>query len=204
MNQVTELIKKDTHLSYPFVYQEDDVTYIIPEESASGMLNLYKWDPENRKVEFVQTILDIPAIDASVLKHGGKYYIFTGIKGKAPNEKLFIFYADQLEGPYLSHSCNPVKVSPKGARMGGAFVLDHEKILRPSQYSVQHYGEKIVFQKIVKLSPTEYVEESFDELKPMKNAPFNCGLHTYHKNGTFEVIDLKRMRSGFTAFKARL
>ncbi len=204
MNQITSVIEKNTHLSYPFVYEENGNIYIIPEESETGKLNLYKWDREKKSAICLQTLMDIPAVDASLLKHGNKYYLFTGIKGQAPNEKLFIFCADQLEGPYSPHVSNPVKVSPMGARMGGGFMVDGEKIIRPSQYSVQHYGEKIVFQRIVKLSPTEYEEEWTEELKPMKDAPFNCGLHTYDKKGTFEVIDLKTRRSGFTAFKARL
>lgn len=204
MNQVTPMIKKETHLSYPFIFEENNVIYIIPEESETGKLNLYKWDAANRQIIFMQTLIDIPAIDASILKHEGKYYLFTGIKDRAPNEKLFIFYADQLEGPYKPHIGNPVKVSPQGARMGGGFIIENDKILRPSQYSVQHYGEKLVFQRILKLSPTEYMEESDHELKPMKDAPFNCGLHTYDKKDAFEVIDLKTRRSGFTAFKARL
>ena len=58
-------------------------------------------------------------------------------------------------------------------------------------------------QKIIKLTPTEYQEEFYAELKPAANAPFNCGLHTYHKNANLEVIDLKKMRSTFAAFKSQ-
>lgn len=203
LNQVSTLIEKDTHLSYPFIFEENDITYIIPEESNSGSLNLYRWDKETKTAVFIQPILNIPAIDASIIKYNNKYYIFTGIKGELPNEKLFIYYSDKLTGPYLSHIGNPVKVSPKGSRMGGSFIVENEAVVRPSQYSVKYYGEKLVFQKITKLSPTEYDEEEYNELKPIKEYPFKCGLHTYNKKATFEVIDLKRMKSGFIAFKSR-
>ncbi len=204
MNQIKTLLEKDTHLSYPFVFEENGNMYVLPEEANTGLLSLYKWNGDTKELELIKPILSVPAVDASILKHEGKYYLFTGIKGELPNGKLFIYYADHLEGPYLPHASNPVKVSPKGSRMAGGFVMENNEILRPSQYSVKYYGEKVVFQKIMKLSPTEYQEEIYDELTPEAGAPFKCGLHTYHKNANFEVIDLKTMRSGYIAFKAQL
>lgn len=203
-NQIKTLIEKDTHLAYPFVFEEDGNIYILPEEANTGQLNLYKWDGIKKEVSLVNSILDVPAVDASILKHQGKYYLFTGIKGKLPNEKLFIYYADQLGGPYLPHASNPVKVGPAGSRMAGGFIIENGNILRPSQYSVNHYGEKVIFHKIITLNETEYKEEFHSELKPAIDAPFKCGLHTYHKKANFEVIDLKRMRSSFVALKAQL
>jgi folate-dependent phosphoribosylglycinamide formyltransferase PurN len=204
MNQVKTVIEKKTHLSYPFVFSEGDNTYVIPEESATGKVNLYQWEAESKQVTFRKILMELPVIDPTILKHNGKYYLFGGIKHQSPNEKLFVFVADQLEGPYHSHPCNPVKCTPEGSRMGGGFITDNGTIVRPGQYSVKHYGEKLLFFKIEKLSPTEYKESYDNELLPHQNAPFKCGLHNYHKNGNFEVFDQKTMRSGFTAFKAQI
>jgi methionyl-tRNA formyltransferase len=204
LNQVKTLINKSTHLSYPFVFEENGNTYIIPEESNTGKVNLYQWNEAKMELDLVQTLMDQPLVDPSLLYHEGKYYLFAGIKGQLPNEKLFIFYADQLKGPYQSHPCNPVKCTTQGSRMGGGFIKQEGMLLRPGQYSLQHYGEKLVFFQIEKLSPVEYLESFHSEMAPAKNAPFKCGLHNYHKNGNFEVIDLKMMRSGFTALRAQL
>jgi hypothetical protein len=204
MNQVKTVIEKKTHLSYPFVFTENGSTHIIPEESATGKVNLYQWNPVDQTAHFQQTLIDLPIIDPSILKHQGKYYLFGGIKGQLPNEKLFIFISDQLEGPYQPHPCNPVKCTPEGSRMGGGFIAENGNIVRPGQYSLKHYGEKLLFFKIEKLSPTEYKEIFHYEMLPHQSAPFKCGLHNYHKNGNFEVFDQKTMRSGFTAFKAQI
>ncbi len=204
MNQSTTLLEKNTHLAYPFIFHEGNEIYMLPEEAYTGKLHLYKWNGETKKFHLLQSILDLPAVDASLLKHEGKYYLFTGLKGQLTNEKLFIYYADKLEGPYLPHTSNPVKVSPEGSRMAGGFIIENNQLIRPSQCSVKYYGEKVVFQKIVQLSPTVYQEEFYSELKPMEYAPFKCGLHTYNKKDHFEVIDLKTMRSGFIALKAQI
>ncbi len=88
--------------------------------------------------------------------------------------------------------------------MAGGFHIENGEIIRPSQYSVKYYGEKVVFQKITRLSTTEFKEEFNKEIKPMKDAPFKCGLHTYNRLGDFEVVDLKRMQSDYVAFKSQL
>ncbi len=201
--QTKTIIEKDTHLSYPFIFEENGIIYLMPEESNDGKLNLYKWNSTNKTFEFYTTILELPCIDASILKHDGTYYLFLGLKGLLPNEKLFIYHSTQLEGPYSPHMANPVKVSPAGSRMAGPFYYQNDVLIRPSQYSVEHYGEKIIFHKINVLNNFEYNEEFHSELKPTNNAPFKCGLHTYHKNINFEVIDLKRRKSSFAAFTAQ-
>lgn len=203
-NQTKTIIEKDTHLSYPFIFEENGIIYLMPEESNAGKLNLYKWNTISKTFDFYRTILELPCVDASIVKHEGLYYIFLGLKGLLPNEKLFIYYSSQIEGPYQPHEANPVKVSPSGSRMAGAFFYHNNMLIRPSQHSIKYYGEKVIFQKVKQLSTSNYSEEVDSELLPFKNSPFNCGLHNYHKNDHLEVVDLKKMRSGWVSFKAQL
>jgi hypothetical protein len=204
MNRVHTLIEKTTHLSYPYIFEEDGQLFVMPEEANSGQLNMYKWNSENKTLDFEKTLLDLPAVDASMLKYENLYYLFMGIKGNLPNEKLFIYYAPQLEGPYTPHAANPVKVNPEGARMAGGFIFENGEILRPSQSSVESYGEKIIFQKITRLTTTEYEEEFYSEMKPEPDDPYRCGLHNFHATPSLEVVDLKTRKSGYTAFKSQL
>ncbi len=95
MNQTTTVLEKKTHLSYPFIFGENGVVYMLPEEAQSNQLHLYKWNRNMRSFDAIKPILDLPAVDASLLKHDGKYWLFTGLSGELPNEKLFIYYADQ-------------------------------------------------------------------------------------------------------------
>lgn len=200
----TTIIEKDTHLSYPFIFHEKGITYIIPEEANTGKLNLYQWDGQTESVKFITTLLNQPAIDASIVKHQDTYYLFAGLKGELPNEKLFLYYSSNLFGPYQEHPCNPVKVSPEGARMAGAFLHENGNLVRPSQCSIHAYGEKVIFQKILELSKTSYKEEPFKELTPGMLKGFSDGLHTFHKSGNFVVIDVKRMQSDWVSFNAQL
>lgn len=204
INQSKTVIEKDTHLSYPFVYNENGKTFVIPEESGAGKVNLYQWNEDTYELDFKTTLLDLPVIDPSILKHNGKYYLMGGIKDECPNEKLYIYFANQLEGPYVAHPKNPVKCDPRGSRMGGGFIPTEDGIIRPGQYSVKHYGEKLWFFKINTLNETDYEETFQYEMTPDQKAPFKCGLHNYHKIDTFEVYDQKTMSSGYLAFKAQL
>lgn len=198
------ILDKETHLSYPFVYKEGDEVFIIPEEGNTGGVHLYKWNKYHETVEFVSTLLHLPGIDTSLVKLKNTYYLFTGIQGDLPNEKLFIYYADKLEGPYIPHPCNPVKVSPIGTRMAGSFYDENNILIRPSQSSIRIYGEKVIFNRIKELTKTAYEEEILNELTPGMLKGFEDGLHTYHKSGNFVVIDVKRMRSDWISFKSQL
>lgn len=198
------IIDKDTHLSYPFVFHDSGVDYIIPEEGSTGKLNIYKWNPSTCEAEFIQTLINIPAIDPSIIKVNDVYYLFTGIQGELPNEKLFIYYAENLFGPYHPHVCNPVKVSPHGTRMAGAIFDNGIGLIRPSQSSIKSYGEKVILQRIEQLSTTRYKEVKIDELKPVYLNGFNDGLHTYHQSNNYTAIDVKRMQSDFKSFISRL
>ena len=113
-------------------------------------------------------------------------------------------HSTQLEGPYIPHTANPVKVSPAGSRMAGPFFYLNNLLIRPSQYSLKYYGEKVVFQQVKQLSPSIYQEEVHSELLPLKESHFSDGLHNYHKNDYLEVVDLKKMRSGLVSLKAQL
>ena len=203
-NHIKTVLEKEHHLAYPYIYPEANEIYMMPEEGNSGELNLYKWNSGTEDFSFITTILNKPAIDASILKHKAQYFLFASLKGELPNEKLMIYFSDNLEGPYQAHPCNPVKITPAGARMGGVFINQDGRILRPSQYSVNYYGEKIIFWEIKELSVTNYMEEYHSEMTVPVNAPFKDGIHTIHKNDTFVVIDLKKRRSGMQALKAQL
>jgi hypothetical protein len=143
-------------------------------------------------------------VDASILFYENRWWLFCGIRGDLPNEKLHIFYADALEGPYYPHLLNPVKTSPEGSRMGGNFIRRGNEIYRPGQYSRKWYGEKIAWWKIVKLTPEVFEEEPVGEWAPDRSWTFSDGLHTVSTAGDFFAIDAKKRRSDRVSLTAAL
>lgn len=199
---ISILLDQKRHLSYPFVFQDDSKIWIIPEDAGSGQLSAYKY--ENEKLSDPMILIDKPLIDASILKYEERYYIFAGISGDLPNEKLHVFYANKFEGPYFDHLLNPVVVNPEASRSGGNILKIKNEWVRPAQVSLRYYGEYLQFNRILKLSPEEFEEEKFFDLKPSDISSKYCGLHNISLENNALVIDVKKHRIGFRAMKFKI
>lgn len=197
------LLDRSTHLAYPYVFEHGNELYLLPETADENNVQLYRWNAGAETFDFVQVLADIPAVDASLLFHAGKYWLFCGLKNDLPNEKLHIYYADSLTGEYRPHLLNPVKTTPAGSRMGGTFFQKDGHLLRPAQYSVKWYGEKTVFGQLQHLSETRFDETPAGELVPGATWPYREGVHTFSRCDTFYVLDAKRRRSGLAAFRSQ-
>ena len=69
------------HLSYPHIIREGGEIYMLPEASRSGKLTLYRAKQFPHQWEPVATLLEQPAIDASVIFYQGKWWMFYALPG---------------------------------------------------------------------------------------------------------------------------
>ena len=202
--EIKTVIEKPFHLAYPFVFQHEQAFYLIPETAENGTVELYKWNAASETFGFQQVLINVAGVDSSIVQYQGRWWIFCGLKNDLPNEKLHVFYAEKLTGPYKAHDLNPVKTNPAGSRPAGQFIIDNTVLFRPAQYSVNWYGEKIVWFKIKELTPNTFSEEQVSESVAQSNWEYNKGLHTFSQSPSFKVIDAKKRSSGWQAFLREL
>jgi hypothetical protein len=189
---VFEVLRRPYHLSYPFLFEENGEIYMIPETKANRTVELYRATKFPAEWTLDSVLLsDIYAVDATLHKADGKYWMFAGISnGRYSNcDELGIFFADTLKGPWTPHPANPVISDVRRARPAGALFRDQAgRLIRPSQDCAKAYGYAIVFSEVVTLSETEYEERPFARLDPdwVKG---NLGTHSYTRTDKFEVID---------------
>lgn len=180
------------HLSYPYVFQNDDVVYCIPEANESHQVTLYRFDTDRLQLVKDCVLLDgIRAVDPSLYFKDGKWNMFLGLQDFS-NTKLFRYISDDLRGPYTPYYNNPVKVDCKDARMAGAFIEDGEALLRPGQESIRYYGIAVNINEVLVLSDELYIEQQTSRIAPFTSTRFNKGLHTLNGNDHITVIDGKR------------
>ncbi|HZC42698.1 MAG TPA: hypothetical protein VE195_00900 [Acidobacteriaceae bacterium] len=188
-----EILRRPYHLSYPFVFEMDGEIYMIPETKGNRTIELY------RAIEFparwsLETILmqDIFAVDATIHRMDGKFWMFVGISnGRYTNcDELALFYADSLFGPWTPHRNNPVVSDVRRSRPAGALFYADGKLIRPSQDCARAYGHSVCFSEVTVLNEMEYSERPIEWIEPgwSKN---NLGTHTYSRSEDFEVIDGK-------------
>jgi len=200
-NEVTSTkVRIDTksHLSYPFIFFENDIMYIFPESSACGKLSCYQYNNHSQLFNFKKDVINLPLLDSTILRHQNKYWMFSTMRGKDSNKKLYIFFSDSLFGPYTPHPKNPVKDNINGSRPAGNFIEVDGNLYRPAQNSGKYYGSSVVINKILLLSEAEFSEEYFMNITPDRNSYFNFGIHTINYVDNKLVID--GLRRNFSPF----
>lgn len=179
------LLDTENHLSYPFIYTENNITYVFPESGNIGKLSCYKYNPENESLIFIKDILEVPLFDSTILKHNEKYWIF-GILSQSGFYKLHVYFSDNLLGPYKPHPGNPVKSGLNGTRSAGSFIEVDGSIYRPTQNCENRYGESITIQKVTELNETIVSEKSCLDIVIHKEKRHYSGMHTIH---TINALD---------------
>ena len=187
------VIEEDFHLSYPYIFKNDNNIYLIPESSQNKDVRLYECESFPNKWKLKSIILhDVSAADSMILKSKGKWWLLTNLNPSNHSDhcsELFIFSSnDLLNGPWVPHVNNPIFLDPANARNGG-IIVDEDIIYRVSQkqgYGV--YGQNIQINKILELNDQNYAEEimSKDHGINIRNTEQSHHLHT---NSTYSVYD---------------
>lgn len=186
-----KILDTQSHISYPFVFKENGTTYIIPESRKRNKVSSYEYNFDTNTLKNEKVLIDnCPLLDSSILKYHDKYWLFATLGDTLfDHSKLYIYYADNLHGPYTAHPKNPVKFSLKSSRPAGNFIMVDGEIYRPSQNCEIHYGESITINRITELSENEFSEEPYFTIKPENNDKFNSGVHTINCIEDIIVVD---------------
>jgi len=190
------VLEEPWHLSYPFVFEADGETWMLPEAHRSNRLTLYRavefparWEPAH-----VITLDHVP-IDATPLFHDGLWWLFYTSASREPDKMraLHVACAERLTGPWRPHPMNPVRVDIASARPGGTpFPLDGQVVL-PVQDCSRTYGGAIRPLLIQLLTPDRFEAEAGAPIRaPAGFAPYVEGLHTLSSAGPVTLIDVKR------------
>ena len=195
-----KIIDKPYHLSYPFVFEWKGETYLIPESGDNRTIQLFKCVRFPDKWEFQHNLMEsIEAADVTLFYHHRKWWLFTSIKENDgyPNwDELFLFYSDSpLSKKWIPHPLNPIISDVRKARPAGKIFQQNGDIYRPSQNSSKRYGYGLKFNKIVKLSETEYEEVEVNFVEPNWDRNIKA-VHSFNREGKLTVIDglLRRVR----------
>jgi len=189
-------LRQDCHLSYPFVFTEGDDVYMLPETAGRRTVELYRASrfPEEWTLERV-LLEDVYATDATLLRHDGRLWLFVAmaVDGGGAIDELFLFSSDSLRGQWRPHPMNPVVSDVRSARPAGRIFSQNGHLVRPSQDCSEAYGGRLVFNRVVALSPTEYREEPISAIEPVLDTG-NLRTHSYDFDDAYEVLDGFRMR----------
>lgn len=192
------VLKKDYHLSFPFVFEVNGDLYMIPETSENKTIELYKCVVFPNKWELENVLLkNIVGVDANILYHHEKWWLFVNLKeidGISLYDELFLFYSDDFSGTkWTPHPKNPIISDARTARPAGRIFKYGDNLYRPSQNCAKRYGYGININHIIKLDEYEYKEERVNFIEPKWGKRY-IGTHTFNHSDDFTIVDVLTRR----------
>jgi hypothetical protein len=186
-SEMTLVLDRPYHLSYPCVVPSHGDLFLLPESSAAQRVDLYRFRRFPDDVELISSPLeDVPLADTTPVFLDGRWYFFTTTN--APFAETLLFSATRLEGPWRLHPCNPVSMSVRSCRSAGHLFWRNGRLFRPTQDCSVRYGFAIAINEVIKLTPNEFVEQLVGCVAPSWR-PSLLGTHTWNENPAFQVID---------------
>ena len=182
------VLEENFHLSYPYVFQEDEKIYMMPETGESGYIKIYEAINFPYEWKCIKNIVKGNYWDSSLFKYDGKWWLFSKTS-KPKAHSLSLFYSDNLLSGWKEHCKSPIVTENKCiSRPGGRVFVDGDKIIRFAQDYLNYYGDKVRAIEINKLTIDDYKEKEIGIIigGSNKNNSWNKdGMHTFEitKNG---------------------
>jgi hypothetical protein len=193
------------HTSYPCLVKDAERLYCVPETLARKEIAIYRCERFPRVWQKIGVVAQGESYsDPTLFRHGGRWWIFATRfdEHSEGNSILNAWHATRLTGPWTAHLKNPIKCDVAGARSAGSVFSNGGNVFRPAQDCSKRYGEAIVIQRIVSLTPDEFREELFHRVCSTKEYPDSCHHMTMMDGLVF--VDGRRELFSLSAAMLRL
>jgi len=193
-----KVLERDYHLSYPFIFEDENEIYMIPETKMNKTIELYKCTDFPLKWELESILFDnIKAVDTTILKKDGRYWLFANVQknpGASVHDELFLFSSEKLNTQnWLNHPQNPIISDTKSARPAGKIFEYKGNLYRPSQNCSKHYGYAITINQVVEINELTYKEVVINTILPDWDKKL-YSTHTINSVDNLTFIDAQMKR----------
>lgn len=187
-----DVLSENFHLSYPYIFAHAGKNYALVESHRAKELALYEV-LENSQFKKIKVIFKkIAIVDPSIIFYENKFWLFFSLADEG-DSKLYLAYADSLDGEWKMHKNNPVKDNITSARSAGKIFSHNGNLYRPAQNCARSYGAAITINKITQLTSEEFSECDEIEITPNQLGSYPSGLHNISSLGEdFTIIDGKK------------
>jgi hypothetical protein len=174
------VLREDFHLSYPYVFEWQNVTYMIPETLGANAAFLYQADDFPRRWSRRAKLIDGPCADPSIVRFHDLWWLFF-CSVPYQHDTLRLYFSEELTGPWREHPQSPIVRGDKcRARPAGRMLTIDDRVIRFAQDCVPRYGTRVRAFDILELTTTTYVEVENDAspiLQPSDNGWNGGGMH---------------------------
>lgn len=183
------------HLSFPFIFDYEGATYMVPETCGNRTIELWKCKEFPLKWELDKTLMkDISAVDTMIFKRDEYWWLLTNIDrsdGQSHCDELFAYFSDSPRSDkWTPHSANPIVRNPSKARNAGIVLSPNGDVARCAQtQGFCHYGKGVSLNRIEELSPSKYTESDGQIHYAGFIRKRHASMHHWHNQGENTVFD---------------
>lgn len=194
LKETVPLLELKTHLSFPAILRKDGKTYIYPENSESGKVEVYELIEDNTICKKVGVLCEYPLTDAILTELLGKPQIFS-TQASDPNGKVISIFEKNAEQKFIN--IGGVNFSHNIARNAGDWFKYEGDVYRPAQECDVCYGHGISLQKVT----TKGDAVEFEEIRHMvsPNNKLKLAFHTFNVYKDVIVVDVCGYKYGKVA-----
>lgn len=184
------VLDKSFHLSYPYILFHEGSYYMVPESFGDNTVSIYRATNFPLQWEKHGILIDnFKGIDTTLIKHQGMWWLFTSDKNDGHHYNLKLFYSENLFSGWKPHPKNPVKTDITSARCAGTPFVYKGDLIRPSMDYSEKIEGRIILNKVLSLSITDYEEVSIKTIEPYKKSSFPDKIHTLSSAGNYTIVD---------------
>lgn len=198
VHNVRDIIEQPYHLSYPNVFEEDGIYYMIPECSANNRVEIYKSVEFPDKWELFSSGFEGESlVDTCYYKdENGQRWLMASCSWnniETHNEVFNIYQIDSLRLKKITpHKLNPIFIDSRKGRNGGHIFMEKGKPIRSAQDNRRgKYGHGVSLQQIDTLNINEYLEHPVASVLGCMVDGFD-GTHQLCQAKQSFVIDLRK------------
>lgn len=197
------VLKKQYHMSYPFVFIINGEYYMIPETSEIKEVSIYKAIkfPDRWKKQSV-IIENVSAVDTNLITYNNKLYMISAITKNNSNVVEEVIY-ELDENFSIIKLISKKRLTDYGARNAGDFWINQNKILRFTQdCRNDDYGKGIIKSEFTPFQNN--VIEYFSYSKILYSNNSHCGFHTISYRDGYLAVDIKYVKKSSSTRKLHL
>lgn len=181
------------HMSYPYLFRHEGRLFCVPESNEAREVSLYVLNEQTSAwTRECVLITGRRLADSTLLQWNGYWWLFATDVDDHQVLKLHAWLAPELRGPWREHPANPVKTDIRSSRPAGRPFVHEGSLYRPAQDCSQSYGGAVAINKVLRMTPTQYLEETVSMVRPRKEWPVPDGLHHLCGVGERTIIDACR------------
>lgn len=181
------------HHSYPALVEHQGETLCVPEIAQWSDPVAFRWR-NGWEAHRALDIVGSPRLtDPTFRHHHGRLYLFAN-DASWGSGVLKLWSADGLFDQFVEHPASPLRISPRGSRMGGALLSAGGQLYRIGQDYSQDYGSGLILFSIDEMTPDSYREREVGNFRFEDRK----GPHSFNLAPDGKAVVFDWYRDGFT------